>query len=88
MTNADTDLIALGRTFDEAARIAVAQIAAIPFDATTRAELAAIEAASGPAVLLAEKIIAAQTNTVEGQALKARVSAWLRASNSADARSD
>ena len=59
MTDFGTDLIALGRAFDEAARIAKAQIASIPRNVTARAELSAIEAVTAKPVVLAKKNVAA-----------------------------
>lgn len=77
MQNPDDELIALGLAFDQAALIARAQIDAIPADATVQAELAAIEAASGPPAMLARKIAAIPARTSEGEAVKARAAAWL-----------
>lgn len=77
MLNPDDELIALGRAFHEAAQIAQAQIDAIPATASVQAELAAIDAAIGPAVALAEKITKAGFSTPEGAAIHARAVAWL-----------
>ena len=77
MQNPDDDLIALGRALDEAVLTARAQIDATPTWASIPAEQAAIEAASGPPALLAEKIAAIPARTAEGEAVKARAAAWL-----------
>ena len=77
MQNPDDDLIALGRALDEAVLTARAQIDATPTWASIPAEQAAIEAASGPPALLAEKIVQAGYSTPEGAELHARAVAWL-----------
>ncbi|WEO63538.1 hypothetical protein [Rhizobium rhizogenes] len=77
MQENDAELIALGRKLDEARRVYDAMVEAIPDDVSADAEAAAIEAASGPVVGLANQIAEMTATSDEEHGVKARAHSFL-----------